>query len=630
MTNQELYHLRILLLRVKGACSFEDLKTVDGELKESFTESCIARGLIENDNEWSFAMRESAESRMPRELRVLFVNILLHSNPIKPEILWEEFKNDMSEDFLREFDEQVSYAKSVIHIVTLLKTENKSLEDFPRLKFLLTLLYDNASSINSEYTFNTSDHLNIGNEKLSKMNNKQSEITRKILSISLAENNDQLNSSKCFFIDGPGGSGKTYIYETLWHLLRGNGKVVCTMAFTGIAATLLPEGKTVHKVFQLPVPLLPDSTSNIKLESNLAQYLKSVDIFVWDEAPMAPRYALEVVDRTLQDIMENDIPFGNKVIVMEGDFRQLLPVNPHGTCSKTVSLCINRSTLWSHFTAYSLIENMRVLPGEVEFSKFLLKVGSGEINDKDDIDLEHFPQIYNSNSDLSIAANIYGPIFKAKEFKKAVNIAILSARNADVNQINQCVVNLLDESTEKIYNSIDSAENCDNSGFDEVLLPEYFNTINIPSLPPYELKLRINTVVMLIRNLNINEGLCNGTRLLIIALHNHLLKCEILTGDKKGSIVFINRITLYSSETDCPFVFKRRQFSVKLAFAMTINKAQGQTFEQIGLDLRNQVFNHGQLYVALSRVRSWESLKIFIDEDNCNSLKNYVYKEIYE
>ena len=118
------------------------------------------------------------------------------------------------------------------------------------------------------------------------------------------------------------------------------------MAFTGIAATLVPQGKTVHKIFKLPVPLHSDSSSNIKLESQDATYLKEIDIFIWDEVPMAPRYAMEVMDRTLRDVMNNDLLFGGKIVVLGGDFRQLLPIKVHGTRCEIVDLSINHSIIW--------------------------------------------------------------------------------------------------------------------------------------------------------------------------------------------------------------------------------------------------------------------------------------------
>ena len=106
---------------------------------------------------------------------------------------------------------------------------------------------------------------------------------------------------------------------------------------------------------------------------------------------------------------------------------------------------------------------------------------------------------------------------------------------------------------------------------------------------------------MLIRNINCNEGLCNGTRLRVLDFSNHIIKGEILSGDKTGDIVFISQIIL-SCNDQYSFNFKRRQFSARPAFATSINKGQGQTFMNVGIDLRKDVFTHGQLYVALSRV----------------------------
>ncbi|XP_044005589.1 uncharacterized protein LOC122850523 [Aphidius gifuensis] len=138
---------------------------------------------------------------------------------------------------------------------------------------------------------------------------------------------------------------------------------------------------------------------------------------------------------------------------------------------------------------------------------------------------------------------------------------------------------------------MDSTDNCDNGELNDIL-PEYLNTLNRPNFPPYKLSLRLNCIVMLLRRISTNEGLCNGTRLQILDLSNNLLKYRILTSDKENDIVFIHRFTLYC-ENVYPFTFKRRQFPIKIAFAMTINKSQGQTFEKVGIDLRKDIFNHG-------------------------------------
>ena len=197
---------------------------------------------------------------------------------------------------------------------------------------------------------------------------------------------------------------------------------------------------------------------------------------------MASKYAVEIMDRTLHDIMNNNRLFGGKIVVLGGDFRQLLPVKVRGTCSETIDLSINRSLSWDKIKL-SLTQNMRALPEEIQFAKFLLNVGDGVLNDiNDNLSIYNFSDGCIASPDVDIVDYIYGEIFRNKQYRKSINYAILSPRNTDVNELNENVVNLLDEATEKNYTSIDSTENCDNVGFTDTLLPEYLNTLSPPIL----------------------------------------------------------------------------------------------------------------------------------------------------
>ena len=114
-------------------------------------------------------------------------------------------------------------------------------------------------------------------------------------------------------------------------------------------------------------------------------------------------------------------------------------------------------------------------------------------------------------------------------------------------------------------------------------------------LPPHELKLKINAIVMLIRNINITEGMYNGIRLKITGLFNHNIKAKIITGERIGEEVFIPRMTLNTGDSSSfTFTLFRKQFPIVLAFAITINKSQGQSFNSLGIFIRRPLFSHGQ------------------------------------
>jgi len=165
----------------------------------------------------------------------------------------------------------------------------------------------------------------------------------------------------CFFVDGLGGAGKTFLYNTLLATVRAEGGIALPVASSGIAALLLEGGRTAHSRFQLPVNnLSSNSNCNITKQSK-EELIRCADLIIWDEAPMLNKHNFEALDRTLRDITNiDDQPFGGKVVVMGGDFRQVLPVVLHGNPPQVVNAALKKSRLWSYVKILHLHLNMRV------------------------------------------------------------------------------------------------------------------------------------------------------------------------------------------------------------------------------------------------------------------------------
>ncbi|KAF7801675.1 ATP-dependent DNA helicase PIF1-like [Senna tora] len=196
-------------------------------------------------------------------------------------------------------------------------------------------------------------------------------------------------------------------------------------------------------------------------------------------------------------------------------------------------------------------------------------------------------------------------------------------------KVNEYTLDLL-PGEEKIYLSSDNI--CDpepQSKLDKVYTIEFLDTISGSDLPYHQLKLKVSAPIMLLRNIDCSLGLCNGTRLILTRMSEHVLEASITSGKFKGEKVLIARMLISPSDSKLPFKFQRYQFPVVISFAMTINKSQGQTLSNVGTYLPRLVFSHGQLYVAVSHVRTHSSLKILVSDASRRQLKattNVVFK----
>ncbi|CAN0906252.1 ATP-dependent DNA helicase PIF1, partial [Linum grandiflorum] len=218
-----------------------------------------------------------------------------------------------------------------------------------------------------------------------------------------------------------------------------------------------------------------------------------------------------------------------------------------------------------------------------------------------------------------IIAKVYPKFLEAYHSVEYIKSrAIVTPTNAVVSEINDAMLTQIPGPT-KTYYSADSltttGSNVENLELEYKI--EFLNSLSFNRIPEHELKLKEFATVMLLRNLNRAAGLCNDTRILLTNLGDHVLRSIIVGGTMEGTVVVIPRI----------------QYPIRLCYAMTINKSQGQTLEKVGLFLPKLVFAHGQLYVAVSRVRSAKGLHIVLQTHFSKSestTRNIVYQESLE
>lgn len=542
-------------------------------------------------------------------------------------------------------------------IDNLLKSIGKSLKDYRQLPQPPTSYMEVGSNnlVHEETNYNIDEMKDEYKTLLKNCNDDQIKVYNEVMK------SVQGNYGGVYFIYGSGGCGKTYLWKTLICKLRSERKIVLPVASSGIAATLMPGGRTAHSRFKIPILLDNLSMCNIGHNSDIAELIKHTSLIIWDEAPMQHMYAFECLDRTLRDIMKSvnpacfEMPFGGITILLGGDFRQILPVIPRGTRGDIVSASITSSRLWHICQIYQLKLNMRLNKGnnirQIErlkrFAQWVLDVGDGNITisnnvagEETEYDIEIPAEFCNHDmrSPESVIESMISTVYpdfihNLENPKYWSERAILTPINQTVSHLNTLIVDKIPGESFS-YFSIDTAEEFGGTEADlnRAFPPEYLNSINIPGLPSHELKLKVGVIVMLMRNLNQTLGLCNGTRMIVTKCLKNCVECEVICGTFLGTKHFIPRMELCPSDTKMPFKLVRKQMPLQICYAMTINKSQGQSLEMVGLFLPKPVFTHGQFYVAISRVTSPDGLKIFIDADSgqsTNITQNIVYREVF-
>ncbi|XP_019150957.1 PREDICTED: uncharacterized protein LOC109147756 [Ipomoea nil] len=346
-----------------------------------------------------------------------------------------------------------------------------------------------------------------------------------------------------YFVYGYGGTCKTFVWKTLSAAIRSQGNIVLNVASSGIASLLMPGGRTAHSRFAIPIEINDDSTCNIAQGSDLAELIIKCKLIIWDEAPMMHKHCFEALDRTMRDllrfenILSSNMTFGGKAVVLGGDFRQILPVIPKGTRQDIVGANINSSYLWSSCKVLRLTKDLRLQTlGDVDscarvekFAKWITDIGDGEVGVENDghadieipIDNLLQPQgdpieaIVKSTFSMFLAGNC--------DLEYLNGRAILASTLDVVNEINQYMssLNPVDGRTYFSSDAVCRSDICTYT-FAELHTPKFLNGLRCSGIPNHSVALKVGSPVMLLRNIDHSLGLCNGTRLAITRLTDHI------------------------------------------------------------------------------------------------------------
>ena len=662
----ERYYLRLMLTQIPGAMCFEDLRTVEGTVYGSFKSAAKAMGLLKDDIEWKKAIRE-AFSLCFVPLTHLFATILAYCEPSDPFDIWYSEKDRFIEDFrlrhrsfkteLENDDVVVSYA--LMEVVEFLKTVNISskitLEEHgifiphPNLPPLERVRREREEMEKMKKTFIESFPKFNGDQKRA-FNKIVGTVISGLTTSSIEIDNDEIRirdyedfeitpQKKCFMVDASGGTGKTFLLNAIISFLKLQGKKVIVVASSGVAATLLIDGATAHSTFKIPLDITSTSTCNVSVETALARKFLDADVIIWDEIVMMHKHCLEAVDRLMKDVCQNVQPFGGKTVVLSGDFRQILPVIPGGSKSQVITSCFKFSKLYSCVETVTLSENMRLKAlhddpnadeEALKYPEFLLKVGEGRIpGTEDGYDRIMLPPSIKHVKEFQqlIDITFAGIQQNYKDVDWLASRVILTLRNRRLPVINAAVAKLIPGRAVSLLSADTVTKDADENALRYPT--EFLNSLSAGSLPDHKITLKKGFIVMLLRNINTPQGHCNGTRYIVEDITPRLLSLSVASGKEKGKKFLLPRIPCGPGTDHFPVQdFSRLQFPIRVCFGVTTNKGQGQSFGgKIGLDLTDDCFAHGQLFVGLSRTTDPRNVTALTHK--FNTVRNVVYHEVF-
>ncbi len=636
-SQSEKYFLRMLFYHRSGATSYADLRTVNGVELPTFQAACLKLGILDDDTEIDKVLEEAASVRFGPQLREVFATLLIWVKPADPRSFWEKHKAVLSEDLLHR-DGVHELSENVLNEVLLeieehLQRNGCELENFNLPKPDQSLMKGRLpKEIEEETNYDVNTLKQIVHENVPKFNEEQRQVYQRVMS------SIEQDKGEIIALDAPGGTGKTFLISTLLAKVRSEREVGLGTATSGVAATLIMNGRTIHSRCKVPIEgLNENSFCNISKRDSTAELIRRCKLLIMDEDTMAHKHVFEAVDRTFRDIRGDDRPFGGTTTVPSGNWYQILPVVKRGSKADVIDACFKSSKLWDQAVVMKLTKNMRLKRDgrqAEEFAEKLLAIGEGREPVHDDlgkykirIDDELLLEDETLDSLCDFVWEGLPENFATPEW--LCSRAVLCPTNEAAEEVNMLMTKKFPGEGREYRSSDKLTNESHHHQFPE----EFLNTIKSSGMSPHKLIVKRKCPIMLIRNLDPIKGHCNGTWYIVNEMHDHVIDATVATGVHVGRRIFIPRIPMTPTDSSFPFQMIRRQYPIRVCFGMTSNKAQGQELEKIGIYLKKDFFSHGQLYVALSRAKDKKNVKILSKNGRFPGKEgvytdNIVFKEI--
>lgn len=383
-------------------------------------------------------------------------------------------------------------------------------------------------------------------------------------------------NGKNLLITGPGGVGKSTVLKSIIKYLKRKNKNIGITSSTGISATLI-NGTTLHSFLKIGLATKSAQELYDKIIFNKPIYnkLKKLEVLIIDEISMIDNVLFNKIAAYLSLIKGIKKPFGKIQLILCGDFYQLPPVEN--------TYCFN-SNIWNRLNLQKI--ELKKQMRQIDDSYFQYMLEQVKINNITD-------DIFSKLSEL-----------KNKTIHSEIKPTILYSKNVDVNKINQNeFLKLVNSTNNKVFEFPIKFESS-NSKIKTFIKnnPQYTET----------LKLCKGLQIMVTHNVDIKNKITNGTRGIITEINNYIIQIKTLDGS-----YYNIEYTKYENDSDENITFD--YIPLKLAYAITIHKSQGQTLDYVQINLGRDIFDYGMAYVALSRAKTLDSIVL-------SDLSKYAFK----